>query len=228
MANVTGQAVETVGETAGAARDSVGETVDALGETMGDAAGAVGEAASAAGDAVTSTVSDAATAVGGAVAGLTGSDEPDAETENGLPRIATQPAPSDSVLPDEGQPPAALEAQDALPAARIEESGGGASGSTEALDVVAGGMAYDEARATLIEAGWTPRVPALRAEVPDEAEAALIEAGYTELKGCEAGERPICRFEFVDGERRIAAVLTRGTGTDPSVVDAFLMDIRAE
>ena len=151
--------------------------------------------------------------------------------ENNVPRIAALPSPPEAVLPDDAQAPAALEEpaaledQSALPAARIA---GSTSDSVDALQVVNGGMSYGEARETLIGAGWTPRVPEWRTDPVDGAETALIEAGYAELESCNADERPLCRFEFVDGEKRIAAVVTRGTGTDPSVIDAFLMNIKAE
>lgn len=112
-----------------------------------------------------------------------------------------------------------------LPALAI---GAATNDSIKALDVISGGMTYVEARATLIEAGWVPRIAETRATEPNPTETALIEAGYGEIEGCREGERPLCRFEFMDGEKRIAAVLTAGTGTDPSVIDAFLMNIRAE
>lgn len=152
---------------------------------------------------------------------------------NDLPRIAAMPAPPETVLPDDAQAPAALEAQEPLPAARLAAASGTAASdtggtSTAALDIVKGGMNYIEARETLIGAGWSPRLPATRPAGPSAAENAMIEAGYGELEGCNDSERPICRFEFVDGEKRIAAVLTAGGGTDPSVIDAFLMTIRAE
>lgn len=152
---------------------------------------------------------------------------------NDLPRIAAMPAPPETVLPDDAQAPAALEAQEPLPAARLAAASGTAASdtggtSTAALDIVKGGMNYIEARETLIGAGWSPRLPATRSAGPNAAENTMIEAGYGELEGCNDSERPICRFEFVDGEKRIAAVLTAGGGTDPSVIDAFLMTIRAE
>ena len=171
--------------------------------------------------------------------------------ENDLPRIAVMPAPPESPLPDDAQAPAAMEVQAPLPTARIaEETDEDATGTVEASDpveateatetddstgtataalgIVNSGMNYVEARQTLIEAGWSPRLPATRTGGPNDAENAMIEAGYGELEGCNDADRPICRFEFVDGEKRIAAVLTAGAGTAPSVIDAFLMDIRAE
>ena len=191
--------------------------------------------------------------------------------ENDLPRIAIMPAPPETPLPDDAQPPAAMEVQAPLPTARIEaeapdgEETSGTTGmavvvetsdtsettdavemsdrtdtadaaettdatgtATAALGIVNSGMNYVEARETLIEAGWSPRLPATRSGGPNEAENAMIEAGYGELEGCNDADRPICRFEFVDGENRIAAVLTAGATTDPTVIDAFLMNIRAE
>ncbi len=100
-----------------------------------------------------------------------------------------------------------------------------ASDSIDALQIVSSGMAYSEARETLIDAGWTPRALAKREGTPNATETALIDAGYTELKGCTDAERAICRFEFMDGQKRIAAVLTAGSDENPSVIDTFLMNI---
>jgi len=55
-------------------------------------------------------------------------------------------------------------------------------------------------------------------------EQALVEAGYPELEGCETYSRTVCRFEFLDGAGKIAVVLTSGK-EDPSVIDAFVMDV---
>jgi|GEM_PF-5869890 len=155
--------------------------------------------------------------------------EAEAGSDMTIAPITPMPDTMEAVLPDDAQAPAALETQAALlPTTRIEASESVATDSTDALTVVSGGMSYAEARETMIASGWQPRIPALRAEVPDSTESALIEAGYAELEGCDESERPLCRFEFVDGQKRIAAVITRGTGTDPSVADAYLMNIRAE
>lgn len=113
----------------------------------------------------------------------------------------------------------------ALPAVQIA---GATSDSVDALKIVTGGMKYREALATLTNAGWQQRVVTDREGEPNAAETALLEAGYAELEGCQGNDRPICRFEFIDGQKRIAAVITAGTGTDPNVIDAFLMDIAVE
>jgi hypothetical protein len=88
------------------------------------------------------------------------------------------------------------------------------------------GAAYADGRAALIEAGWQPRTLSEgdRADPLDAGEAALVEAGYGELEGCESYARTVCRFEFVDGEGKIAAVLTAGAD-EPKILDAFMMDV---
>ena len=150
----------------------------------------------------------------------------EAPVENDVPRILPLPSPPDAILPDDVQAPTALEDQTALPAARIaaEDS----TDRTDVLSAVSNGMTYAEARATLIDAGWIPRIPTAAIAEPDANESALIEAGYIELEGCKGDERPFCRFEFIDDDNRIAAILTAGAGTDPSVIDAFLMNTRTE
>ena len=161
----------------------------------------------------------------------TGDEEADTFTARTEANIA---APARSATPAQPAAPGADaeeigDTEDAsLPSVRLAAATGD---SVDALDIVMGGMTYREALATLIDAGWTPRADtgrATREGEPNAAEAVLLEAGYAELEGCKGDERPICRFEFVDGDRRIAAILTAGAGTDPNVIDAFLMDIRAE
>jgi hypothetical protein len=76
------------------------------------------------------------------------------------------------------------------------------SESIAALQIVSGGMTYSKARETLLDAGWTPRALTERDGTPDATETALVDAGYTELEGCSGAERAICRFEFLDGEKR--------------------------
>lgn len=160
-----------------------------------------------AGDAVAALSDNVENAVGGAVESITELVEP--VLESGA-----------------DEPPAEAEAQagTTLPSAASEVS---ASGSVNALKVVSGGMAYSEARKTMIEAGWTPRVidSASRIGKLYASEEGLLEAGYDELEGCSGGERAICRFEFIDGNSQIAAVITAGSDGDPLVIDAFLMDI---
>ena len=136
-----------------------------------------------------------------------------------------QPMDAQADPTDEGESAETETAALALPSANLAAN---TSGSVDALKIVTGGMKYREALATLTDSGWQPRTVTEREGEPNAAEAALLEAGYGELEGCKGEERPICRFEFVDGEKQIAAVITAGTGTDPRVIDAFLMDIRAE
>ena len=78
----------------------------------------------------------------------------------------------------------------------------------------------------LVEAGWSPRelTEEERLDALDEKEKTLIDAGYVELEGCESYARMVCRFEFLDGKGKIAAVLTSGEDT-PEVIDAFVMDV---
>ncbi len=88
------------------------------------------------------------------------------------------------------------------------------------------GSAYADARAVMVEAGWSPRelTEGTRANPLDADEAALVEAGFAELEGCETYARTVCRFEYLDGKGKIAAVLTAGKDT-PTVIDAFVMDV---
>ncbi len=146
-----------------------------------------------------------------------------AKVENATGAEPELDKPMEADTTDEGE--SAETETAALPAARIASA---TSGSVDALKIITGGMKYQEALATLTDAGWQPRIVPDREGEPSAAEAALIAAGYAEVEGCKGDERPICRFEFVDGDKRIAAVITAGTGTDPGVIDAFLMDIRAE
>lgn len=221
----TQQSIDAAAEETGESVADAAQTLSDSTETMVESAGeAVENAADMTMEVASDTAEDAATTVENVVE----------DAANALPRIATQPAPADSVLPDEGAAPTALEPQASLPAVQIDpdaaapETPSAAPASTDVLGVVSGGMAYAKARDTMIAAGWTPRIPDDRSDALDETETALIEAGFAELEGCNEAERPLCRFEFVDGEKRIAAVLTMGTSADPDVIDAFLMDIRAE
>ena len=88
------------------------------------------------------------------------------------------------------------------------------------------GTEYAEARPVLVEAGWMPREldDTTRLDALDENEQKIVDAGYTELEGCETYARTICRFEYVDGEGKIAAILT--AGDKMSVIDAFVMKVR--
>ena len=111
-----------------------------------------------------------------------------------------------------------------LPSAEIQ------TGSVDALKVITGGMSYAEARQTMIDASWRPRALDRDARSGDlyDAEKMLLDAGYDELESCSGSDRAICRFEFIDGKQQIAAVITAGSDGNPSVIDAFLMDISAE
>ncbi len=155
-------------------------------------------------------------------------DEATTSTLAALPRPPEAPQASDAGATETGtttgsdQTETAMAASTTLPATDISAA---TSESIAALDIVTGGMTYGEARETLIGAGWTPRALEERDEALNATETVLINAGYTEVEGCSNAERAICRFEFVDGQKRIAAVLTAGSNADPSVIDAFLMDI---
>ncbi len=131
------------------------------------------------------------------------------------------PSPAMSATADQAEGGATA----TLPAVSLADT---TSASVDALKIVTGGMRYSEALTTLTQAGWQPRTLTNREGEPSATEAVLLEAGYGELESCKGDERPICRFEFIDGAKRIAAVITAGTGTDPGVIDAFLMDIATE
>ncbi len=102
-------------------------------------------------------------------------------------------------------------------------------GSTDVLGAITDGRNYAAARQAMVEAGWQPRSLDAASRTADikDSEEALLALGYDELEGCNDAERPICRFEFIDGGDRIAAVITAGADSDPSVIDAFLMDVSA-
>ena len=225
--NWTAVVTASTGDETGAADDPVIRDPGTADATAESASGDTGTADAATDDAPGAPASgegDTSAAAPAAPAPATGEDDTLAVAIAPLPDMPAQPAAPAADISvtaaetDGGETPS-------LPALAI---GTATNDSIKALDVITGGMSYVEARATMIESGWTPRIPDTRAEEPNATEAALIEAGYGEIEGCREGERPLCRFEFVDGERRIAAVLTAGTGTDPSVIDAFLMNIRAE
>ncbi len=140
-------------------------------------------------------------------------------------------APSEST-PETATEAAAETASETAPAAvetETETSASAASaGSTEVLGTVTSGMNYAEARQAMVDAGWQPRSidAADRTGIIKDSEQALLTSGYEELEGCSDAARPICRFEFIDGGDRIAAVITAGADSDPSVIDAFLMNVR--
>jgi len=222
--NWTAVVTASTGDETGAADDSMVRDPGTADETAESANGDTGTADAATDDATGALASGEGDTPAAAPAPPAGEDDTLAVAIAPLPDMPAQPAAPAADISvtaaetDGGETPS-------LPALAI---GATTNDSIKALDVITGGMSYVEARATMIESGWTPRIPDTRAEEPNATEAALIEAGYGEIEGCREGERPLCRFEFVDGERRIAAVLTAGTGTDPSVIDAFLMNIRAE
>jgi len=183
-----------------------------------------GESTDTPGDTETAAVATEGDSASGATSSSdNGAATVENSTDTPLDTPLDTPTDADADPTDEGE--SAETETAALPAARLA---GTTSGSVDALKIVTGGMKYREALATLIDSGWQPRTLTTREGEPNAAEATLLEAGYAELEGCKGDERPICRFEFVDGEKRIAAVITAGTGTDPGVIDAFLMDIRAE
>jgi len=95
------------------------------------------------------------------------------------------------------------------------------------FDGLSTGTSYADAREMLVEAGWSPRelTDETRLDALDDNEKGLVDSGFAELEGCETYARTVCRFEFLDGEGKIAAVLTAGKET-PSVIDAFVMDVR--
>ncbi len=144
-------------------------------------------------------------------------------------------APSESA-PETATEAAAETASETAPAAvetetetETETSAAAATaGSTEVLGTVTSGMNYAEARQAMVDAGWQPRSidAADRTGIIKDSEQALLTSGYEELEGCSDAARPICRFEFIDGGDRIAAVITAGADSDPSVIDAFLMNVR--
>ena len=142
-----------------------------------------------------------------------------------LPAATAQDQTAEAGQNDGQNEPVGASDSDSLPAASIAET---TSDSVDALRIVSGGMSYSEARVTLIEAGWTPRAVEIanRRNADSLAVEGLLALDYVELEGCSEGDRTVCRFEFVDGADRIAAVLTAGDGENPRVIDAFLMDIK--
>jgi len=128
-------------------------------------------------------------------------------------------------------PPPAEETDEASTEAADSSSGTSMSAAISSREIagfdgLSAGSSYADARPLMVEAGWSPREldETTRLDALDENEQKLVDAGYAELEGCETYARTICRFEYVDGEGKIAAILT--AGDDATVIDAFLMDVR--
>lgn len=71
------------------------------------------------------------------------------------------------------------------------------------------GLSYDEARASLLAAGWLPGHGSQFSEI-DGNQVAFHDRGYTELKSCGLGQGTPCHFAFTAKGAFVLNVTTQG------------------
>lgn len=244
------QSASSTTEAAGNAVSAVGDTLQATGETAIDLAS---NATNNASEAVTAATDTGSTWVSTVVADIPETTAMSTETVQAEiltaeiitrsvrdsaeevvaaidPTLLPRPRPVDSAAQAPVSAPAPIPVPASFTETVVTMPAINASGSAAALEQLSYGMTFADARDFLLSNGWQPR-SLRRSARPDEVagiEAQLIDAGFDELVNCDEAERALCRFEFVDGNDKIAAVLTRGRDAQPIVVDSFRMTLETQ